>query len=223
MTYSSSPSPRRARLSDATVRRIVQLHVQEQLSATAISELTSVSAASVSLILVGRSYLHVTGGINVSRARRLTGYRRAVLQWRRAQDPSVSLGTVAAELGISRQGVHNLSTAATPAHFARRQPGAPATIRTSVLTSDTRWYEITPGTSAADKVGYLAVTTANPSSSGHGLTSILACTSSGAISSTNDLFGGPFDVAGDHAAALRIAGYLLIDCSTNSTTTQGEH
>ncbi|WP_225731076.1 MULTISPECIES: hypothetical protein [unclassified Nocardia] len=212
---------RRPTLYDRQVEEIIDLHVRQRRSPAEIAAAFDIDPSSVSQILHGKTYQHITGGKILTLPRAETSYRRAVAEYRLATEPGLTRARIARDLGITRQAVGKLLTdCATPPGYAVAQHSTP---RNVALWPDARWYSLTPttGWGTDTVIGHIILTTpGRDHSTGESPTEthIFGCDAEGRLTNWNELFGSPFPVDGDHAAALRQIGYLRVDQLPPTTT-----
>lgn len=94
-------------LDERRARAVMILYREELWSTAELATLFGVSVEAISKIVTGRTWKEATGGVNISRHRRQTGYRLAHIQARLDQG-CTSNSIIAKELGISRQAVAQL-------------------------------------------------------------------------------------------------------------------
>ena len=93
-------------LTESGVRELVQLYdAGEDL--LSLAERYGVTRATVSRIITGHTWTHITGGVNRSRAGQATECRVAYIE-SRLRDGCRSPAIIGRELGISRQAVSKL-------------------------------------------------------------------------------------------------------------------
>ncbi|MEU6562683.1 hypothetical protein [Nocardia nova] len=210
---------RRPDLSDDQVYEIIALRVHHRLLPADIARTMALDAATVNHVLAGRTHTRITHGAVLIRPHAITGYRRAVIERDSAPGPDgkpiktrVQLAT---ELGITRQAVHQLiTTVRTPPAYALAQPAPPRNEHGEPLWPDARWYVLTPAArwGTDHDIGHIIVST--PCAGTDELpaeTFVHACDARGQLVNSVELFDSPFHVDGDHAEALRLSGYLLVE------------
>jgi hypothetical protein len=93
-------------LNTERVRELVQLY-DDGWELPALAERYEVSLPTVSRVITGKTWAHVTGGRNVSRQGRITDYRAAFIEARLDQGCR-NYSIIGRELGITRQAVAQL-------------------------------------------------------------------------------------------------------------------
>ena len=93
-------------LTQGRVRELVQLY-DDGWELPALADRYDVSTPTVSRVLTGKTWAHVTGGRNVSRQGRITDYRAAYIEARLDQGCR-NYSIIGRELGITRQAVRKL-------------------------------------------------------------------------------------------------------------------
>jgi|SRR5690606_10310439 len=93
-------------LTEEKVRELVRLY-DEGAELPALAERYGVSLPTVSRVITGKTWAHVTGGRNVSRQGRMTDYRAAYIEARLDQGCR-NYSIIGRELGITRQAVAQL-------------------------------------------------------------------------------------------------------------------
>lgn len=94
-------------LTEPRVREMLRLYENEGWSTTALAKRYKIAPATVSRIITGKTWVHVTGGRNRSRKGARTAYHVAHISARMEQGVT-SPSVLADELGISRQAVSKL-------------------------------------------------------------------------------------------------------------------
>ena len=93
-------------LTEEKVRELIRLY-DEGAELPALAERYGVTTVTVSRIITGKAWGHVTGGRNISRLGRVTDYRAAYIEGRLDQGCR-NYSIIGRELGITRQAVSQL-------------------------------------------------------------------------------------------------------------------
>ncbi|WP_280454153.1 hypothetical protein [Nocardia brasiliensis] len=145
-----------------------------------------------------------------SAPRRITGYRKAVIEHALAND--IAPAEIAAALGITKQAIsHLINHSRTQAAYALPMDPPARDEYGQQLGGDARWYVLTPETHwAATQITHVIVFTTRAGADTPATTAIYACDITGRRRTPEPILNTPLLADTEHDHALRAAGYLRV-------------